>query len=103
MTDTIRDYASVINGADVISNAWIEVLNPASGVPFARIPAGSADDIDAAVKAARAAAPAWAATPPAVRGRLLRNIARIILERREELADVRARFFQSLVVGFGCT
>jgi len=87
---TVRDYACVIDGVDVTSDAWIEVLNPATGEPFARIPAGGQTEIDAAVRAARAAAPAWAATPPAVRGRLLREMARIILERREELATMES-------------
>ena len=87
---TVQDYACVIDGVEVTSDAWIEVLNPATGEPFARIPAGGQEEIDAAVSAARAAAPAWAATPPAVRGRLLREMARIILDRREELATMES-------------
>jgi aldehyde dehydrogenase (NAD+)/betaine-aldehyde dehydrogenase len=87
---SVRDYACVIDGVDVTSDAWIEVLNPATGEPFARIPAGGQIEIDAAVRAARTAAPAWAATPPAVRGRLLREMARIILERRDELATMES-------------
>jgi aldehyde dehydrogenase (NAD+) len=112
MTDTSFDYAFIIDGEDVTSAEWIDVLDPASGIPFARVPAGTTDDIDAAVKAARAASAGWAATPPAVRGRLLREMARLILERREELAimestdtgkplrqaradvDVTARYFE---------
>ena len=87
---TVQDYACVIDGVEVTSDAWIEVLNPATGEPFARIPAGGQEEIDAAVSAARAAAPAWAATPPAVRGRLLREMARIILDRRDELATMES-------------
>ena len=55
MTDTSFDYAFIIDGEDVTSAEWIDVLDPASGIPFARVPAGTTDDIDAAVKAARAA------------------------------------------------
>ncbi|NEC46728.1 aldehyde dehydrogenase family protein, partial [Streptomyces sp. SID8016] len=55
-----------------IDGAWrpaagrdtIAVVNPADERVIARVPAGTAEDVDAAVRAARAAFPAWAATPP---------------------------------------
>ncbi|MGW6347271.1 aldehyde dehydrogenase family protein, partial [Streptomyces sp. NPDC055080] len=45
----------------------IAVVNPADEQVIARVPAGTAADIDAAVRAARAAFPGWAATPPSER------------------------------------
>ncbi|MFM9662718.1 aldehyde dehydrogenase family protein, partial [Streptomyces scabiei] len=45
----------------------IEVLNPADEQIIGRVPAAGPEDVDAAVRAARAALPAWAATPPAER------------------------------------
>ncbi|MER7156122.1 aldehyde dehydrogenase family protein, partial [Streptomyces lydicus] len=37
----------------------IEVVDPADGRVIATVPAGSAADVDAAVRAARAALPGW--------------------------------------------
>ncbi|PTM94834.1 aldehyde dehydrogenase family protein [Streptomyces sp. VMFN-G11Ma] len=56
-----------------IDGAWrpavgtdtIEVVNPVDEQVVGRVPAGTAADVDDAVRAARAAFPAWAATPPA--------------------------------------
>ncbi|MET9676311.1 aldehyde dehydrogenase family protein, partial [Streptomyces sp. NPDC006482] len=42
----------------------IPVINPADEQVIAHVPAGTAEDVDAAVRAARAALPGWAATPP---------------------------------------
>ncbi|MFE1791766.1 aldehyde dehydrogenase family protein, partial [Streptomyces sp. NPDC059525] len=40
----------------------IEVINPADKQVIGGVPAGTAEDVDAAVRAARAAFPGWAAT-----------------------------------------
>jgi malonate-semialdehyde dehydrogenase (acetylating) / methylmalonate-semialdehyde dehydrogenase len=48
-----------------------EVFNPAVGEPCARVALGGAAEVDAAVAAASAAFPAWAATPPLARARVL--------------------------------
>ncbi|MYV89866.1 aldehyde dehydrogenase family protein, partial [Streptomyces sp. SID1034] len=45
----------------------IAVLNPVDEQVIGHVPAGTAEDVDAAVCAARAALPGWAATPPAER------------------------------------
>ncbi|MER6462460.1 aldehyde dehydrogenase family protein, partial [Streptomyces sp. NPDC001228] len=50
-----------------VSQDVIEVVNPVDEQVIGRVPAGGALDVDAAVRAARAALPAWAATPPAER------------------------------------
>ena len=51
-----------------------------------RIPAAGADDVDRAVAAARAAFPAWAATPPAERAAYLAAIAGKLSERGDQPA-----------------
>ena len=43
--------------------AYLDVFEPATGAVFARCPDSDAADVDAAVAAAKRAAPAWAATP----------------------------------------
>ena len=65
----------------------IDVVNPAHGEVIAVVPAGSAQDVDAAVRAARAALPAWAATPPAERADLLTALRDQLAARAEEIAE----------------
>jgi aldehyde dehydrogenase (NAD+) len=84
-------YASVIGGRDVDTEQVIDVLDPATGKTFAEVAAGGSADVDAAVAAAQAAFPGWSRTTPAVRGRLLRNLAGLISTRREELAALESR------------
>ena len=60
------------------SASEITVLDPARGTPFTTVPNGSAEDIRAAVSAARAAFPAWAELDALDRGRYLRAFADVI-------------------------
>ncbi|MFD7923674.1 aldehyde dehydrogenase family protein [Streptomyces sp. NPDC059740] len=64
----------------------IDVVNPADETVIAAVPAGSAADVDAAVRAARAAFPAWAATPPARRAELLGALRDQLRSRTGEIA-----------------
>ncbi|MFJ9616454.1 aldehyde dehydrogenase family protein [Streptomyces noursei] len=64
----------------------IEVVNPADEQVIATVPAGSAPDVDAAVRAARAALPGWAATPPAARAERLAALRDQLAARAEEIA-----------------
>ncbi|MFF4960868.1 aldehyde dehydrogenase family protein [Streptomyces sp. NPDC001222] len=78
-----------------IDGAWrpafgrdtIDVVNPADEQVIGRVPAGTAEDVDAAVQAARAALPAWAATPPARRAERLGALRDVLAARREEIAE----------------
>ncbi|MFH8587955.1 aldehyde dehydrogenase family protein [Streptomyces celluloflavus] len=65
----------------------IDVVNPADGRVIATVPAGSAQDVDAAVRAARAALPGWAATAPAERAARLTALRDQLAARGEELAE----------------
>lgn len=64
----------------------IAVLNPADEQVIAHVPAGTAEDVDAAVRAARAALPGWAATPPAGRAALIAALRDRLAARKDELA-----------------
>ncbi|QIK09560.1 aldehyde dehydrogenase family protein [Streptomyces sp. ID38640] len=64
----------------------IEVVNPADEQVIAAVPAGSAQDVDAAVRAARAALPGWAATPPGERADRLAALRDQLAARAEEVA-----------------
>jgi aldehyde dehydrogenase (NAD+) len=65
----------------------IEVVNPVDEQVIDRVPAGTAEDVDAAVGAARAALPGWAATPPAERGAIIGALRDALAARREEIAE----------------
>lgn len=64
----------------------IPVINPANDEMIAEVVAGTAADVDAAVAAARAAFPAWSATPVGQRADYLTAIAGKLAERSEDLA-----------------
>src|SRR5947207_51059 len=63
---------------DSLSGATIAVEDPATEEQIAAVPRSGAEDVDRAVKVARAAFenPAWRKMRPIDRGRLLENIAR---------------------------
>ncbi|MEU0394171.1 aldehyde dehydrogenase family protein [Streptomyces sp. NPDC006208] len=64
----------------------IAVVNPADEQVIAHVPAGTAEDVDAAVRAAREAFPAWAATPPAERAAYLEALRDELTRRADEMA-----------------
>jgi len=67
--------------------ASLPVVNPASEEVVAQVASGSAEDVDRAVAAARAAFAGWSATPAASRALMLGKIHALILERKEQLAQ----------------
>src|SRR3954467_13434835 len=85
--------ALIIDTAQLIGGDWvpaaggesIDVINPADGEVLARVPRGTADDVDAAVHAAEAAFPAWRDTNATARAALLFRWAALIDESLEEL------------------
>ena len=61
-----------------LDGAADEVVNPATGEVIGNVPASGAADVDAAVAAASAAFPAWAALTPRERSETLHRVADII-------------------------
>jgi malonate-semialdehyde dehydrogenase (acetylating) / methylmalonate-semialdehyde dehydrogenase len=64
----------------------LDVTNPATGEVLARVPLSGSADLDAAVRAARAALPEWRAVSVIERGRKLFALREGLDARREELA-----------------
>ena len=64
------------------------VFNPATGEQSGTVALAGTDEVGAAVAAARAAFPAWAATPPLRRARILNKFLRILEDRIDALAAV---------------
>ena len=73
-----------------LAGGQAETFNPCYNEVIATAPVAGADDVDAAVQAAHAAFPAWAATPPVERGRLLRRAADVLRAHAQPLAMLDA-------------
>ena len=63
-----------------------EVYNPATGQVTKRVPLCDASVIDAAVKAAAAAFPAWRDTPPLRRARVIQDFLFLLKKHQKDLA-----------------
>lgn len=73
------------------SGDTLTLVNPSDGSELARIARGGAEDIDAAVAAARAArAGAWGAMTATERGRVLSRIGQMVMDRADDLAALEA-------------
>ena len=70
------------------SGEWFDKLCPADGTLLCRVARSGADDVEAAVAAARRAQHEWADTTPVERGDVVREIAQALRARREELSRV---------------
>ncbi|MDQ6861118.1 MAG: aldehyde dehydrogenase family protein [Verrucomicrobiota bacterium] len=84
-----KRYQHFINGKFVAPNSgkYFPSINPATEEQLAEIAEGDARDVDAAVKAARAAYKnVWSKMPGRERGKYLYRIARLIQEKSRELA-----------------
>ncbi len=84
----MRSFALIIDGKRVETAQRAEVRNPADGAIAGLMPLATPADLDAAVAAAAAAFPAWAATPDAERQALCGKVADIIEAHAEELAQL---------------
>ena len=74
------------------SGETLPVIDPSTGEAFDQIARGNADDIDRAVRAARAAREgAWGRLTATERGRILCRMSALILAQHEELAQLEAR------------
>ncbi|MEA2419980.1 MAG: hypothetical protein QOE60_2186 [Thermoleophilaceae bacterium] len=88
-----RSHGLFIDGnfVDPIQGETFETLDPATGEALATIAHASAEDVDAAVKAARAAFEGpWADVLPADRSRLLNRLADLVEDAADELAELES-------------
>src|SRR5437879_1298232 len=83
-----RRFSHFINGTWLKPTAgqYFDTSDPSTGEKLATVSQGSAADIDAAVKAARAAFPKWQALTPHARARYLYAVARQVQKHSRRLA-----------------
>src|SRR5438132_5846011 len=80
-----------IDGAPAPAEGELEpVLNPSTGEELAQAPNSSPQDVDRAVRAARAAFAEWSQSTPAMRSHALLALAEILEENGKELARLEA-------------
>src|SRR4029079_2186480 len=72
------------------SGAWLEKTRPADGADLCRVARSGSADVDAAVAAAREAQVEWGARTAVERGDVVRAIAALLRERREEASEIVA-------------
>lgn len=86
------ELSHLIGGERIQAAAVLESRNPSNTAEVvATFPDGKPADVDAAVHAARAAFPAWAAATPEVRSDVLDRAGDLILSRRQELGRLLSR------------
>ncbi len=73
-----------------LAGEMFDKLNPATGRRLCRVARSRAGDVLQAVRSARESQPAWAETPPVIRGEILHEIAERLRKRREEVAQIVA-------------
>uniref|UniRef100_A0A7R9VM33 Succinate-semialdehyde dehydrogenase, mitochondrial n=1 Tax=Pseudictyota dubia TaxID=2749911 RepID=A0A7R9VM33_9STRA len=85
------DFGQWIGNKNVpsLDSATIDVENPSEpGSVIGTVPAGCKADADAALDAAKKAQPEWAKVPSAERAKVLKQIAQVVRDNREELIEL---------------
>ncbi|MBI1404991.1 MAG: CoA-acylating methylmalonate-semialdehyde dehydrogenase [Caulobacter sp.] len=86
----MRDIRHFVNGQALTrtSGRFGDIYNPNTGEVQARVQLATADELDAAVQAAAAAHPAWAATNPQRRARVMFEFKRLVEANMQDLAEL---------------
>jgi malonate-semialdehyde dehydrogenase (acetylating)/methylmalonate-semialdehyde dehydrogenase len=89
----MQELTHYINGAHVkgTSGRFADVFNPATGDVQAKLPLANAAEMDIAVKAAEAAQPAWAATNPQRRARVMMKFVGLLNDNMDKLSEALSR------------
>ncbi|WP_432928262.1 aldehyde dehydrogenase family protein [Microbispora sp. CA-135349] len=88
--DTVRN---VIAGEsrEPASGAWMDLIDPSTEQVYGRAARSGERDVACAVEAATEAARAWRRTTPAERQRLLVELADLMADNRDALAEAEVR------------
>ncbi len=92
MSEPARTIRNLVGGEQrpAVDGATLESIEPATGRPWATLPASDHLDVAAAVDAARRAAPGWGAMPAAERSRRLLRLAELVDEHAAALAEAES-------------
>lgn len=89
----VTELTHFIDGEHVkgTSGRFADVYNPATGEVQAKCPLASADELQAAVDSAKAAQPAWGATNPQRRARVMMKFVSLLHRDMDKLAEALSR------------
>lgn len=89
---TIKKLKYCVNGEwlESSSGKYMDCYNPSTGEIIAQTPQCTAEEVESAVAAARAAFPAWADTPPNKRVQVLYKMKSLLDNHLEELVQILA-------------
>ena len=90
VSSDIRQLHHYVNGEAVAgsSGRFGDVFNPSLGVKSGEVPLASKSEIEAAIEAAEAAFPAWAATSVLQRSRVMARYVQLLYKHQEEIAEL---------------
>ncbi|MGH3104694.1 MAG: aldehyde dehydrogenase family protein [Gaiellaceae bacterium] len=88
-----KTFQNFIGGewSDAAGGETFESLSPATGETIGTFPKSGADDVDRAVDAAKAAYEEWRVVPAPKRGEVLYRFGQLLIERKDELAQLMSR------------
>jgi 5-carboxymethyl-2-hydroxymuconic-semialdehyde dehydrogenase len=81
----------LIAGKAIEGREYFETVNPATQDVLAEVARGGADEVNAAVAAAKAAFPAWAARPATERAALMHRLGELITAHVPDLSETESR------------
>lgn len=91
----MKTYQHFIDGqyVDPVQGRWIDTIDPYQGQAWARIPQGSAEDVDLAVAAANRAMREgpWSTMTATERGKLMLRLADLVVQNADRLAEIEVR------------
>ncbi|XLM22118.1 CoA-acylating methylmalonate-semialdehyde dehydrogenase [Chromobacterium piscinae] len=90
MSQSVPNIKLLIGGEFVESQTteWRDIVNPATQEVLARVPLATADEVNAAVAAAKEAFKTWKKTPIGARARIFLKYQQLIRENMKELAAI---------------
>jgi len=93
MSVTVASYKNFVGGewVDAAEGGVEQIVNPATGEVIAEVPKGTEADVDRAVQAAKQAYPKWRETTPGERAEVLLQLADVIDENTDELAQIESQ------------
>ncbi len=81
----------LINGQSIAGSGYFETVNPATQEVLAEVASGGLPEVNAAVAAAKAAFPKWAATPAPERAKIMRKLGELIAQHVPEIAETETK------------